>query len=102
MKKLIALIAALLMALAFTACDSTDKKADSDAKPAESAAATEAAEESTDPDVIGINEIPVGDSGPQKNGSLEVDLVYFQAVDMEHGSMSILRLPSLTCTSRSM
>ncbi|WP_311553414.1 iron transporter [Propionimicrobium lymphophilum] len=89
MKKLIALIAALLMALAFTACDSTDKKADSGAKPAESAAATEAAEESTDPDVIGINEIPVGDSGPQKNGSLEVDLVYFQAVDMEHGSMSM-------------
>lgn len=89
MKKLIALIAALLMALAFTACDSTDKKGDSDAKPAESAAASEAAKESTDPDVIGINEIPVGDSGPQTNGPLEVDLVYFQAVDMEHGSMSM-------------
>lgn len=89
MKKLIALIAALLMALAFTACDSTEKKADSDAKPTESAAATDAAEEPTDPDVIGINEIPVGDSGPQTSGPLEVDLVYFQAVDMEHGSMSM-------------
>ena len=47
------------------------------------------AEEQTDDAVVGINEIPVGDSGPQTNGPLQIDLVYFQAVDMEHGSMAM-------------
>lgn len=88
MKKILALIAALFVALAFSACS-----ADSPSKPGESqtsAGPTQESEEpASDPDVIGINEIAVGDSGPQTNGPLEVNLVYFQAVDMEHGSMAM-------------
>lgn len=38
---------------------------------------------------VGINEIPVGDSGPQTSGPLTVDLVYFQAIDMEQGSVLV-------------
>lgn len=52
-----------------------------------SASATE--EANKDADVTGINEIEVGDSGPQTNGPLTLSLVYFQAVDMEHGSMAM-------------
>lgn len=40
--------------------------------------------------VVGINELDVGDSGPQKAGEyLIVSAVYFQAVDLEHGSMAM-------------
>jgi uncharacterized protein involved in high-affinity Fe2+ transport len=47
-------------------------------------------EDQFDPDVVGINELEVGDSGPQIAGDyLEVSAVYFQAVDMEHGSMKM-------------
>lgn len=48
------------------------------------------AEESTDDTLVGINELEVGDSGPQQAGDyLMVSAVYFQAVDMEHGTMAM-------------
>ena len=47
-------------------------------------------EEPADPNLVGINELAVGDSGPQQAGDyLEVDAVYFQAIDMGHGTMAM-------------
>ncbi|WP_028708892.1 iron transporter [Propionicicella superfundia] len=48
------------------------------------------AAEETDGTVVGIQEKEVGDSGPQEAGDyLIVSAVYFQAVDLEHGSMNM-------------
>ncbi len=48
------------------------------------------AEEPADPNLVGINELEVGDSGPQVAGDyIEVAAVYFQAIDMEHGTMAM-------------
>lgn len=86
-KKPLALIAAIGLALSLAACGSGSETAESTS---DSTATTEAgatAEETKD--TVGINELPVGDSGPQTNDALTVDLVYFQAVDLEHGSMAM-------------
>jgi uncharacterized protein involved in high-affinity Fe2+ transport len=93
-KKLLACTAAAAMAVSLGACSSGDsaESADSSAPAAtteESAAADATDDASAEADVIGINEIPVGDSGPQTNDALTVDAVYFQAVDLEHGSMAM-------------
>ncbi|MGO1594898.1 MAG: iron transporter, partial [Ancrocorticia sp.] len=53
------------------------------------AASEDDAASEEDPDTTGINELPVGDSGPQTDGPLTVDLVYFQAIDLEQGSLSM-------------
>lgn len=63
--------------------------ASASASPGETAAAEETTPAS-DPNVAGINELEVGDSGPQQGGDyLEVSAVYFQAIDMEHGTMAM-------------
>lgn len=93
LKKLAALLALLTMVFTFTGCGnntaSESTSTDDASASADSASEATEAEESTDPDVIGINEIDVGDSGPQTNGPLEISLVYFQAIDLEHGSMAM-------------
>lgn len=53
-------------------------------------AAETPAEQPSDPNVVGISELEVGDSGPQLAGDyIEVAAVYFQAIDMEHGTMAM-------------
>lgn len=93
-KSLIAVAAAAALAVSMSACSSGESQSSGGAAaPAatDSAAAEDAtdADASADPDVIGINEIPVGDSGPQTNDALTVDAVYFQAIDMEQGSAMV-------------
>ena len=86
-KKFLAALAGITMAFSLSACGSSDDGADNGS---DAAATTDApAATGEDKDTAGINELPVGDSGPQTNGPLTIDLVYFQAVDMEHGSMSM-------------
>lgn len=47
-------------------------------------------EDPFDPNLVGINELEVGDSGPQIAGDyIEVAAVYFQAIDMEQGNMAM-------------
>lgn len=96
MKKLTVTVAAVaLAALPLAACGNDGSSGQPDGGDAPAAeqqndndrAATDKAADRAD--VVGINEIPVGDSGPQSAGPLTVDLVYFQAVDMEHGSMAM-------------
>ena len=88
-KALVALGAAfaLTLSLAAGSNDSGDKPKDkgtSEQKPAD-----EKKSSAEKGQAVGINEIPVGDSGPQTNGPLTVDLVYFQAIDMEQGSVLV-------------
>lgn len=88
-KKLLALAAVLAMGASLSGCG---ENPDNQAKPQDSKPATtvqEQPETPSDPNVVGIKEIPVGDSGEQTNGPLNVNVVYFQAVDMEHGSMKM-------------
>ncbi len=89
-KKLLAALAGMTMALSLSAC-SSDNSADTGA---DTPVATDSTESDAPvigegKDTAGINELPVGDSGPQTNGPLTIDLVYFQAVDMEQGSLSM-------------
>lgn len=88
-KKLLALAAVLALGMSLSGCGGTSSGGQ--AKPQESKSATEQKqpEKPSDPNVVGIKEIPVGDSGEQSNGPLNVNVVYFQAVDMEHGSMKM-------------
>lgn len=89
-KKLLAALAGLTMAFSLSACssdDATDTGTDTTATTG--SAETDAPATNESKDTAGINELPVGDSGPQTNGPLTIDLVYFQAVDMEQGSMSM-------------
>lgn len=92
-KRLLAALAGITMTVGLSACGSTDDVDDSTASDApdtsESDDATESAAIGEGKDTAGINELPVGDSGPQTNGPLTIDLVYFQAVDLEHGSMAM-------------
>ncbi len=81
-KKPLALVAAIGLAFTLAACGSDTSTA------GDSTATAEATSVPTK-DTAGINELPVGDSGPQTNDALTIDLVYFQAVDMEHGSMAM-------------
>lgn len=94
-KKLLSVCGAAALALSLASCTS-----EQDAEPEQEAAAP-AQEETTDEETddttsnrdkaeaVGINEIPIGDSGPQDAGPLTVDLVYFQAIDMEQGSVAV-------------
>ncbi len=82
---------ALALTLGLSGCAGTPAQT-SAAPPAGTAPQTPASE--TTPTaaetVVGINELDVGDSGPQKAGEyLIVSAVYFQAVDLEHGSMAM-------------
>lgn len=93
--KPLAAFAALGLAFSLAACGS-DSKAPSNGAGSSSAPAASATEPTDktsdaaeDKDVTGINEIEVGDSGPQNNDALEVSAVYFQAVDLEHGTMAM-------------
>lgn len=85
-KKLFALLAVGAIGLTFTACGpkNSGNKETKSSETSTSASATTNADGSKD--VAGITEIPVGDSGPQSQGPLEVNAVYFQAIDMEQGS----------------
>jgi len=88
-KKLVALAAAAAVGVSMTACSTDDAASGEDGAAPATTEVTDAGDASTAPDVIGITEIPVGDSGPQTNDALTVDAVYFQAVDLEHGSMAM-------------
>jgi uncharacterized protein involved in high-affinity Fe2+ transport len=91
-KSLVLMVAAGLALTSLSACGSSgDQKADSSASPAASAASSAASAPAADSskDTAGIKEIPVGDSGPQTKDALTVDVVYFQAIDMEQGSTMV-------------
>jgi uncharacterized protein involved in high-affinity Fe2+ transport len=92
-KSLVLMVAAGLALTSLSACGSSgDQKADSSASPAASAAssaASSAPAADSSKDTAGIKEIPVGDSGPQTKDALTVDVVYFQAIDMEQGSTMV-------------
>ncbi|MFZ1382659.1 MAG: iron transporter [Scrofimicrobium sp.] len=94
-RKVFAALSGLTLVMALGACSSDNSAETKEAEESVSEEATETVEEGeeavigADKDTAGINELPVGDSGPQTNGPLTVDLVYFQAVDMEHGSMAM-------------
>lgn len=80
------------LALTLTACSgapSGTPAAPGATTPSTTAEAPAPADKPTGTNVAGINELPVGDSGPQDAGYIEVNAVYFQAVDMEHGSMAM-------------
>ena len=59
------------MAFSLSACSSDDDSADTTEE-------TTAAAADDEKDTAGINELPVGDSGPQTDGPLTVDAVYFR------------------------
>ncbi len=85
-----AAIAASALALLLAGC--SQAPAEQPAAPANTPAASDppAEEAPADPNVVGINELEVGDSGPQVAGDyIEVAAVYFQAIDMEHGTMAM-------------
>ncbi|MGO1592568.1 iron transporter [Ancrocorticia sp.] len=88
-KKLLALLAGTAMAFSLSSCSSDDGDASESTDEATVAASEDDAASEEDPDTTGINELPVGDSGPQTDGPLTVDLVYFQAIDLEQGSLSM-------------
>lgn len=87
-----AAIAASALALLLAGC-SSPAPAEQPSAPANTPAASDsppAEEAPSDPNVVGISELEVGDSGPQVAGDyIEVAAVYFQAVDMEHGTMAM-------------
>ena len=85
-----AAVAASALALLLAGC--SQAPAAPSAPPANTPVASDppAEDPPADPNVIGINELEVGDSGPQVAGDyIEVAAVYFQAVDMEHGTMAM-------------
>ncbi|MEA4943619.1 MAG: iron transporter [Propionicimonas sp.] len=87
-----AAIAASALALLLAGCSAAPAESPSVAAGSTASAPAESTEPETtdDPNVVGINELPVGDSGPQQAGDyLEVNAVYFQAIDMEHGTMAM-------------
>ncbi|MEA5117734.1 MAG: iron transporter [Propionicimonas sp.] len=87
-----AAIAASALALLLAGCSAAPAESPSVAAGNTAPAPAESTEPETtdDPNVVGINELPVGDSGPQQAGDyLEVNAVYFQAIDMEHGTMAM-------------
>ena len=91
-KKFLALVAGVSMAFSLSACSSSDDDSADTTDQTTAAAADDATDDTAaddSQDTTGINELPVGDSGPQTNGPLTVDAVYFQAIDLEHGSMSM-------------
>lgn len=99
-RKMAAAVAGLMLAITLGGCSSTGQNdqtsgAKDDTSTTSQDSQSSDAEASEEPvigegkDTAGINELPVGDSGPQTNGPLTIDLVYFQAVDMEHGSMAM-------------
>ncbi len=89
-KKLLMLGSASVLTLALAACGSAGSSGTPQpGEPAHSVSAEHTTDNRSKAEVVGINEIPVGDSGPQTSGPLTVDLVYFQAIDMEQGSVSV-------------
>lgn len=86
-----AALAASALALLLAGCSSAPvETAAPQTSTTPTAAEPSAEEQPSDPNVVGINELEVGDSGPQLAGDyLEVAAVYFQAVDMEHGTMAM-------------
>ncbi len=74
-------IGVLALALSLGACSSGTE--------ADGAAPSGASTAEATKDTAGINELPVGDSGPRTNDALTVDVVYFQAIDLEMGSMAM-------------
>lgn len=86
-----AAIAAGALTLLLSGCAATPEQAPAPQGSGTPAAVeTPAPEQPSDPNVVGINELEVGDSGPQIAGDyIEVAAVYFQAVDMEHGTMAM-------------
>ncbi|MFT3876497.1 MAG: iron transporter [Propioniciclava sp.] len=79
------------LALTLTACSGTPAgpSAAPSASVAPPAASSAPADKPKSTNVAGIDEKDVGNSGPQDAGYIEVNAVYFQAVDMEHGSMAM-------------
>ncbi|MDF1487869.1 iron transporter [Tessaracoccus caeni] len=93
-----AAIASSALALLLTGCAGDTAPGTTDTPPAAADTGTPSdpapeatdPEEPADPNLVGINELAVGDSGPQQAGDyLEVNAVYFQAIDMEHGTMAM-------------
>ncbi|MCW5952145.1 MAG: iron transporter, partial [Propionibacteriaceae bacterium] len=85
-----AAIAAGALALLLSGCSAAPAEQVPAPQGSETPTAAETEEQPSDPNVVGINELEVGDSGPQLAGDyLEVAAVYFQAVDMEHGTMAM-------------
>ena len=84
-------VGASALVLALSACSGASTSSTStESVSATSSSATASSQQSGATNVAGINELPVGDSGPQAAGDyLEVNAVYFQAVDMEHGTMAM-------------
>ncbi|EFN92323.1 uncharacterized protein involved in high-affinity Fe2+ transport [Mobiluncus mulieris] len=101
-KRLLAVLAAMSVAFTLSACgQSTDTKASGgkdDCKPCNcedqqkkegDEGDKEEEKKPLPPGFIGIEEKPVGDSGEQKAGMLQVNAVFFQAIDLEQGSMAM-------------
>lgn len=85
-----AAIAAGALALLLSGCAASPEQDPAPQGSGTPAAVETPAEQPSDPNVVGINELEVGDSGPQVAGDyIEVAAVYFQAVDMEHGTMAM-------------
>lgn len=84
-------VGASALVLALSACSGASTSSTStESVSATSSSETASSQQSGGTNVAGINELPVGDSGPQAAGDyLEVNAVYFQAVDMEHGTMAM-------------
>lgn len=78
------------LVLALSACSGASTTTSPEPTTTTAGAESAAAQKPQATNVAGINELPVGDSGPQAAGDyLEVNAVYFQAVDMEHGTMAM-------------
>ncbi|MFT3889333.1 MAG: iron transporter [Arachnia sp.] len=90
MNKLIgAATGATALALLLAGCSGPSASPSSPASPPSTSVAKEP-EAPKDPNIVGINELEVGNSGPQLAGDyIEVAAVYFQAIDMEQGTMAM-------------
>ncbi|MFT4110035.1 iron transporter [Propionicimonas sp.] len=84
-------LGATALALALSGCAGAPAQTTApEASASETAAASSEPTATSSETVVGIQEMEVGDSGPQKAGDyLVVSAVYFQAVDLEQGSMAM-------------
>lgn len=101
-KRLLAVLAAMSVAFTLSACGQPAEK-NGDTKASEPAASqtdegkAEEKEGEAEPEKplpagwSQIDEKDIGDSGPQTADMLEVNAVYFQAIDLEQGSMAMPR-----------
>lgn len=82
-------LGATALILATAGCSSAPQETTA-APGSTTSASSESTSKESDGAVVGIQEKEVGDSGPQEAGDyIIVSAVYFQAVDMEHGSMNM-------------